>query len=95
MEGENLDKALAARLPGIISWLSIETSQTMRDHVYGIIGNPQGWVSQESINHMRYNWLIENGHMDNLTPEQIDEILESDHKEEETDHVMSNAKVFF
>lgn len=44
---------------------------------------------------MRYNWLIENGHMDNLTPEQIDEILESEHKEEETDHVMSNAKEFF
>lgn len=44
---------------------------------------------------MRYNWLIENGHMDNLTAEQIDEILESEHKEEEIDHVMSNGKALF
>lgn len=56
----------------------------MSDHIIGIIGTPQGRVSQQSIHHMQYNWLIEHGHMDNITPGQTSEVTE------EQDHVMSN-----
>lgn len=85
----NLSQALEARLPGIISWLSEEVRQRMSDHIIGIIGTPQGRVSQGSINHMQYNWLIEHGHMNNITPEQALKVTE------EQDHVMSNWKELF
>lgn len=44
----------------------------MSDHVMRVIGrNVPGRPSAESIRNLQYNWLIEHGHMDNLTPEQI------------------------
>ncbi len=67
----------------------------MGDHVMGVIGhNVPGRPSAESIRNLQYGWLIEHGHMDNLTSEEIINAPQEE-KEEEIDHVMSNGKALF
>jgi rRNA maturation protein Rpf1 len=68
---QQLDIVIAKKLPGILEQLDPKHSQEVRNHVYDLTKNAGGKVPIDVILRMKYDFLVQSGHVKAFTDEEI------------------------